>query len=408
MPQPPDFGNEKTYRQTRLPVFLASTLLPEAYRSADFLADESERVWNRSWVCVGYTQQLAQIGDTFLAQVNDQTLLITRSDADTIRAFYNVCRHRGAQIVNQPGNYRYFRCPYHAWGYDLNGGLKGAPYFESGEVTPEEEKLYDSSGAKRFEKSDYGLLPVQVAIWGCFIFVNLDANAAPLSEQLGDLPERTQRYPLADLVLTRTVHYDIGANWKLVAENYMEYYHLPWVHPTLNRVSHLNNHHPFQGEGCYYGMTTSPLDQDPEVHINGSLPAMPGLDAEEQESARWFWIFPNVAVSLLPFYMVVMLVAPDGPARTKERFDYFFHPEALESPAFDTVSQNTYDLWHLTNEEDIAIVESVQRGITNRAYQGGRMCFRFEDNIHRFQNHLIDKMVAPPTQGTGSGDHSVR
>jgi choline monooxygenase len=425
-----DYCREATYAQTRAPVSLAATLIPEAYRCPDFYRIEQEKLWAKSWVCVGYTQQLARVGDTFLARINDQSILVTRSAPDTVRAFYNVCRHRGAEILSRCGNYPFFRCPYHAWGYDLDGSLKGAPYFEAGEVTPADRALYDTSGMKAFDKAHYGLLPVRAATWGCFIFVHLDPEAPcdapcsrdkppwapasaghmakpdrgsspldpspgePLERQLGDLPARARRYPLTDLSLTHSVDYPIEANWKLVAENYMEYYHLPWVHPTLNRVSHLHNHDWFQGDGLYYGMTTSPLEKDPEASLDGGLPPMPGLDAEEQQSARWFWLFPNVAVSLLPHHVAVMLLTPEGTCRTQERFDFFFHPYAQADKAFATVSEAVYRLWDLTNREDIAIVEAVQRGLANRAFRGGRMCFRFEQNVHRFQNHVIDKMVS--------------
>src|SRR5262249_21146778 len=154
---------------------------------------------------------------------------------------YNVCRHRGAELLTGCGHHTYFRCPYHSWGYDLDGKLKGAPYFAE-DVCPEIKQIYDSSGAKEFDKKDYGLLPINIETWGCFIFVNLDPNAKPLATQLGDVPQRTQRYPLTELVLTHSADYRIEANWKLVAENYMEYYHLPSVHPSLNKVSHLKNH----------------------------------------------------------------------------------------------------------------------------------------------------------------------
>lgn len=393
MLSPMDYGCEETYAATRLPVNYASTLIPEAYRCATFARLEEERLWATSWVCVGYTQQLAQTGDTFLARIGDQSLIVTRSGPDSLHAFYNVCRHRGAQILSADGNYKFLRCPYHAWGYDLNGRLKGTPYFQEGEVTPQEREIYDSSGMKAFDKAEYSLLPVSVAVWGNFVFVNLDPNCRPLQAQLGDVPERTANYPLTDLVLTKTVDYRIEANWKLVAENYMEYYHLPWVHPTLNRVSHLNNHLPWQGEGMYYGMTTFPLDEDPEVSLDKGLPPMPGLDGDEERAARWLWLFPNVAVSLLPYHLAVMLLTPDGPGRTREKFDFFFHPNALLSPDFEAEAQKVYDLWHLTNMEDIGIVEAVQRGVTNRAYRGGRMCYRFENTVHRFQNHVIDKMI---------------
>jgi phenylpropionate dioxygenase-like ring-hydroxylating dioxygenase large terminal subunit len=329
--------------------------------------------------------------------VAGQCLLLTRAATGEIRAYYNVCRHRGAELVREAGHYPFFRCPYHAWAYDLDGTCKGTPYFLESEFGAAERAVFDTSHAQEFDRADYPLLPVRTEVWGCFVFVNLDPDAAPLATQLGDLPERSRNYPLAELHLQHTVDYSINANWKLIAENYMEYYHIPWVHPNLNRVSHVHNHFWYQGEGCYTGMTTQPLDDDPECTLGKELAAMPGLDDAERVSARWYWVFPNISVSLLPDHLAVMLLIPEGPDRTRERFDFFFHPSAFEDPEFPSRSQSTYRMWDHVNVEDIVIVEAVQRGLRNRAYPGGRMCFHFEQNVHRFQNQVIDRMTGRAT-----------
>src|SRR3954452_2574211 len=115
-----EYCREATYAQTRLPVSQAATLIPEGYRCPAFYEIEQQQVWGRSWVCVGYTQQLPRVGDTIVTRVGDQSILVTRSGAGTIYAFYNVCRHRGAELLGEGGSYPFFRCPYHAWGYDLD------------------------------------------------------------------------------------------------------------------------------------------------------------------------------------------------------------------------------------------------------------------------------------------------
>lgn len=387
-----DYGLESTYASTRHPIALATTLVPDAYRSAEFYALEKRRLWHKTWFCAGFTQQVAQVGDTFVVRIDDQSILITRSAPNKISAFYNVCRHRGAELLAQDGCHAVLRCPYHAWTYDLEGNLRGTPYFKTDEAAVE-----CPPGTKLFDKADYGLLPVRVAIWGCFIFINLDPDADALETQLGDLPERNRRYPLDELRLIKTMPYTVHANWKLVAENYMEYYHLPWVHPALNRVSHVNNHLPYQGEGAYYGMTTFPLDKDASVPIDEELPHMPGLDEDERRAARWYWLLPNLAISLLPDHLWTILVLPTStPNRTQERIDVFAHPKTMESPHFAARSEALCSFWNQVNLEDIGIVETVQRGLSNLAYPGGRMCSRFESLIYRFQNHVIDKMVGAP------------
>jgi choline monooxygenase len=386
------YTREETYRQTRLPVQLASTLIPDAYRSPQLYAVEQERVFSRGWVCAGYTSQVAEPGDVLVASVAGQPLLVSRDHAGQLRAFYNVCRHRGSLLVAADGKHSVIRCPYHSWGYALDGRLLGAPYFKGLDVPPAQQALFDTTEAKGFCKEDYGLLSVAVAAWGCFVFVNLDPEPRPLAEWLGDLPRRFARYPLHELRLVRRRAFDIRANWKLVAENFMEYYHLPWVHPELCNISGFSDHHRFQGPGLYTGLCTSPLSRDPDT-VRFELPVMPGLNAVEAQSAYWILLFPNIALFLFPDHLFTLLLQPDGPGRTLESADMLVHRSALDAPDADRQIDHVAGFWGMVNEQDVAAVERVQRGLQTRAYPGGRMCYRFEEPIHRFQNMVIDRMT---------------
>ena len=389
-----DFTKEETYRLTRVPVQLAHTLTPEAYRSTAYFEIERERVFATSWVCVGYTSQLAEPGDTLVASVGDQPIFVVRDRQRSLRAFYNVCRHRGSQLVEGNGKNELIRCPYHAWGYSLEGKLLGTPYFQGLDVPEAARQFYDTSEVKEFRKEDYGLLPVPVDSWGCFVFVNLDPQARPLAEWLGDLPQRYGRYPLSELRLIKRKRFDIRANWKLIAENFMEYYHLPWVHPELTTVSRVKEHHRQQGPGMYTGMDTSPLTPNPDSVLWAELPTMPGLDETQVQSAYWIYLFPNLALFLLPNYLFTLLTRPDGVGSTVESADLLVHPDALRAERAEEKLSATFEYWDMVNRQDIAAVERVQRGIQARSYPGGRMCFRFEEPIHRFQNMVIDRMVS--------------
>jgi choline monooxygenase len=248
------------------------------------------------------------------------------------------------------------------------------------------------SEAREFRKEDYGLLPVQAASWGCFLFVNLDPHARPLTEWLGDLPERYARYPLDDLQLVRRRPFQIKANWKLIAENFMEYYHLPWVHPELCNISGFKDHYRYQGPGMYTGMCTSPLSRDPST-VSFDLPAMPGLNSTEAQSAYWILLFPNLALFLLPNHLFTLLYRPAGPGQTIESADLLVHPNALAEPDAEAKIDTILSFWAMVNQQDIGAVERVQQGLQTRAYPGGRMCYHFEEPIHRFQNMVIDRMV---------------
>ena len=395
-----------TYRATRVPVDLATTLIPDAYRSTAFFEEERERVFGRSWVCVGYTSQVDAPGDTFLATVAGQSLIITRDRAGRLHAFYNVCRHRGSVLCTEDGRRDVIRCPYHAWGYALDGRCLGTPYFKGLDVPEAQRAAFDTSGTQGFRKEDYGLLAVRAEMFGCLVFVNLDPDAPPLMEWLGDLPRRLAGFPLEALRLAGRRRYEVRANWKLIAENFVEYYHLPWVHPELCTVSGFDDHHRFQGPGMYTGMVTWPLSQAPAT-VDLELPPMPGLVGEPARTGYWILVFPSVALFLLPNHLFTLLLQPEGPTLTVERADLLVHPSALKAPGAEAKVAAIYDFWAKVNDQDIRIVEGVQQGLQSRAYPGGRMCFRFEEPVHRLQNMVIDLMLGERRMPPGDGEEAL-
>ena len=401
----PDFTSEETYANTRLPVERATTLIPDAYRSREFHEIENERVWAGGWVAAAYTSEVRNAGDIVVAEVAGQSILITRDKQGTLRAFHNVCRHRGSQLIDKPCHRDVIRCPYHSWGYGLDGKLLGAPYFKGLDVSEQQKAAFDTSEAKDFCKDDFPLLAVAAEAWGCFIFVNLDGKAGPLKNWLGDLPERFARFPLDELQLVRRRPYTINANWKLIAENFTEYYHLPWVHPELCTVSGFDNHYRFQGRGMYTGMVTSPLSQNSDSAVRFELPNMPGLDEVENQTAYWILLFPNTAWFLLPNHLFLLNYRPDGPVRTLESADMLVHPSALKTKDAEREIDKIFNFWAMVNDQDVLAVEKVQKGLQSRAYPGGRMCYRFEEPIHRFQNMVIDRMVGESRVPAGDKTH---
>ena len=285
-----------------------------------------------------------------------------------------------------------FRCPYHSWGYDLKGNCIGTPLFEGSDIPEDFQGIFDMSEVKAFDRADYGLFKVRVASWGFFIFVNLDAEALPLNAYLGDLPERLENYRLKDWQVVRTKDYKINANWKLIAENFMEFYHLPWVHPDLAKVSKIEDHYRYQGTGMYTGMTTTPISDNSGSGGWKGLPPAPGLSDQEQVSGRFISLFPNICLSVLPNHCFVMMFEPQAAGFTLEKCVLLCHPDSLEKDVEGELEQ-LLKFWDLVNVEDIEIVEAVQEGLRAKPYLGGRMCFKFEEPVWRFQNMVIDRMV---------------
>ncbi len=377
------FTKESTYRNTRGPVELATTIPPESYRSQEFWTIEQERVFSKSWVCVGYTCQVDTPGKTITANVGGQPIVILRDKENKLKGFFNVCRHRGSLLVHEAGTYERLRCPYHSWTYDLSGNLLHCPLF----ISPQ--------GGGQFEKTHYSLFPVRVESWGCFVFATLDPNAIPLLKFLGDLPERYNNFPLDELVLVRRKEYKIESNWKLVAENFLEYYHLPWVHPELCTVTAIDMHKRNQGLGMYMSFFASPLLQGGTPLDAGYLPAMPGLTPDEKNSGYFPMIFPNICMFLLPHHLFSLILSPVSPEKSEEYGDLLVHKSLIGAgvePEFDEI-MSFYDM---VNRQDILAVERVQKGIQVRDYQGGRMSYRFEEPLHRFQNMVIDFMTGSP------------
>ena len=403
------FSVEATYAKTRLPVELASTLIPDAYTEQSYFELERERVFARSWVPVCVADEVAGPGDFLVVDVAGRSIIVCRNRAGELRAHHNVCRHRGARLCDAGPSHteRFFKCPYHSWAYDLNGQCLGTPLFTPDSEVPEDQRgIFDMQDVKAFDKADYGLYPARCEQWGFLIFVCLDDDAPALADELGDLPERLAGFRLGEWRLERKLEYRIAANWKLIAENFMEYYHLPWVHPSLVKVSPMDSHYRWQGKGMYVGFCTTPIASSSDGSGWLGLPAIAGLSDEDAVSARFAWLFPNIALNVLPNHIFLLLPRAVGPGLTLETAYLLTHPES-RSEAEDSDIEALTSFWDEVNREDITIVERVQDGLADPIYEGGRMCYRFEESVHRFQNMEIDRMLGIRRVPDGDADVHV-
>ena len=377
-----------TYAETRLPVEHATTLIPDAYASPEFYQLEQEQIFAKGWVAAGCAEEVENPGDILVVEVAGRSILIIRDKQGNLGAFYNVCRHRGSKLLEKSCNNKSIRCPYHGWVFGLDGSCLGTPMFQNKKtVAPDAQML----NAKDFDKKDYGLLKVNVEIWGFLIFVNLSVNPTPLNEWLGDLPQLFETHRLNEWKISGRKNYDVAANYKLIAENFMEYYHLPFVHPELSDVSRVEDHYRCQGAGMYTGMYTSPVSRD--VHsVWLILPSADQLDEKHKMAAYHIGIFPNVCITVLPNHAFCLLCDPLANDQTRERTYLLTPPGTLDSEINHAMFAELANFWDLVNQQDLGIVESVQEGLSNLAYGGGRMCYQFEEPLHRYQNWVADRM----------------
>ena len=320
---------------------------------------ERERVLFRSWFCVGRLDDLGLDRPERLAVVDvvGESVLLTSDRAGVLHAAYNVCRHRGSQVVpaqQQPCRMSALRCPYHSWTYDLDGRLLKAPHTQ------------DVVG---FEPEEFALHPVGIGTWGGFVFIHLTpAEATELSAELAAFGDRLQRYPLRRLVTGLSFTYDVGANFKVLAENYNECYHCGPVHPELTRLV------PSFGAGA------RGLDwEDGIAHRDGAWTfttsgttnrrPFPDLDEHERTRHKGELVYPNLWLSCAADHVASFVSWPLDTRRTRVRCDLLFEPEAVAAPDFDP--RDAGDLWDLVNGQDWAVCESVQRGMSSRAYEQG-------------------------------------
>jgi Rieske 2Fe-2S family protein len=337
---------------------VAQTLGARYYTDPEVFRDEMERFFCQSWVCGGRADQIVNIGDYFLREIAGESIIVTRDQDSVVRAFYNVCRHRGTRIATAvEGNFAgRIQCGYHGWTYGLDGRLMGAPHMEEG---------------GGFCRQDYPLNKVQAAVWEGHIFLNLDPQAELLERQLADLPQKFAPWGMAELRLHQGIVYDVKANWKLIILNYNECLHCPVLHPALNRLTNYLGADNEVPHTTYIGGAMRFRSGVETMSIDGKRRRdyLPGLTAEERQKVCYYAIFPNLLLSLHPDYMMTHTLWPRAVDRTEIICQWHFHPG--EMAKLDFHANDAIDFWDLTNKEDWTICELSQAGIRSRAYRPG-------------------------------------
>jgi len=329
---------------------------------------ERNSVFAANWQVVGRLDQVRKRGEYFTSDVNGEPLIVVRSEDGILRAFYNVCRHHAAAVVpEEQGCAQQFRCPYHGWTYGNDGALKGMVEFD---------------GVCNFNRADNGLVPVRLDSWENFIFVNLDGAARPLLEFLGKVPEL-----VAPLKLSENLHYfdrriySLNCNWKVYVDNYLDGgYHVPHAHKGLSSVVEYTKYTIENFErSC---LQSSPLD------TSGALEA--SISSTRQGHAFYLWVYPNFMINAYSGVMDTNLVLPLGVDKCAVSFDYYF---ADISGAGEKQHRESIAVSEKVQDEDMAICDSVQRGLGSRAYVAGRLSVRREAGEHLFHRSLHADMM---------------
>ena len=345
----------------------AWSLPAPVYTDPSVLALEHEKIFGRTWQVVGHCHQLANPGDFFTTELHGEPLLLVRGAGGELRGFYNVCRHRAGPPAEGCGSRKLFRCGYHGWTYGLDGSLISAPEFES---------------QQDFSSDRFALIPVCAEQWFNLIFVNFDPNAGSLVKGLGALPKQVERFDFAGMKLFKRRSYDMKCNWKTYVDNYLEGYHLPSVHPGLNR------------ELDYGAYTVEPYGR----HVRQFSPirgAQPGdatprryRESRVDLTTDYFWIFPNWMLNCYPDNVSLNIVLPLGAERSRAIFEWYVPEGDLDSQA----ASDAVEFSDQIQIEDAAICETVQTNLHSRSYECGRYSVKQEKGVHAFHRMYAEVM----------------
>ena len=326
---------------------------------------EQERIFARTWQYAGRVDELAERGSYLATSLGDVPLLVTRDREGELRAFLNVCRHRGSVLVDGSGRRETVQCRYHAWTYGLDGRLRKAPRAER---------------EQGFEPDELGLVPASVDTWGPFLFANPDPDAGPLAETLGELPRILETaLDLPRLHFHSRVHYSLDANWKIAVENFLECYHCPTAHPSFSDLVDV-------GVDAYV-LEPHPTFASQYASLRERPRALPYDPSGEVVRGQFHLLWPNLKLNVFPGRPNLSIgpVFPDGPDRTTGYLDYFFGEDVDDGRIADLLALDDQ-----VGREDRALVESVHRGMRSGLVVHGRLLLESEQLILAFQRWLVD------------------
>lgn len=347
------------------PIERADTLPSAWYTQAEYLSLEHEAIFSSEWQLACHESQIAEPGSSLCRTIAGNPILIIRTSGMDVRAFYNVCRHRGGPLAIKKGTTTVLQCQYHGWTYRQDGSLRGVPQFEHTEL---------------FDKKDFGLKPVHAQIWNGLVFITLNENPVPLQQVVKGIEERIHPINLAGMSYHATTTDLIQCNWKVYADNYLEGYHIPIVHPKLAGLLDYRNYVTEIDD--YYSLQHSPFK---------SKKADNPYNVKDGR-AYYYFIFPNIMLNILPGRLQTNIIEPVGHDRCRVVFDFFYADvdEALKNGTAVGDLETSASI----QKEDIEICEQVQVGLQSRAYDKGRFSVKRELGVWHFQKLVKERFYA--------------
>jgi choline monooxygenase len=373
------------------PIEKAHGLPNECYTSEKYMMIERERVFQDKWTVIGIGSSVPNPGDALPYNLLGIPLIILRDKERKIRVFHNVCSHRGHKLLDKPCSLKnLLRCPYHSWSYDLEGKLVATPHI-GGLNIHESEK---------FEKSKSNLKEVRSKIWMDIIFININNNEIEFDEYIRPLEDRWLKFISKDdqnsLIYSRDYGYfnlDVKSNWKFAIENYCESYHLPWIHPELNKVSNISDHYHIQGlPNRYAGQGSNKYEQP--LKGNKSFANFSNWPKEFSKNSEYIALFPNVMIGLHIDHFYVFWLEPISVNETKEHLAmYYIGEESANGKEFESMRKENSRFWKDVMSEDIKAIEGMQEGRSSPSYNGGNFSPVMDNPTHQFHKWVAGNLI---------------
>ena len=347
----------------------ANGLPNECYLNDEYFKIERERVFFDNWIVVGVSSSVPEIGDAKPFDLMGVPLLILRDKNNKIRVFHNVCSHRGMILLNKECKLKNtIRCPYHSWSYNFNGELIATPHVGG-------MNIHEADG---FIKSKSNLKEVSSYVWMDLIFINVNKNKKDFEESIDPLEKQWSKFiSKKDQKLIRHAgdfgyfNMEVKSNWKFAIENYCESYHLPWVHPELNRVSNLKDHYHIQDlTETFSGQGSNKYSQ--QFDGNKKLSTFPNWPSNLYQNSEYVSLFPNVMLGIHVDHFYAFWLEPLSNNITREHFEmYYVGDESASSDEYKEIRKKNFVFWQEVMNEDVAAIEGMQKGRSSPAYNGG-------------------------------------
>ena len=351
------------------PIEKAHGLPNECYLNNDYLEFEKEKIFENNWTMIGVASSVPNPGDAKPFNLLGIPILIVRNKENEVKVFHNVCSHRGFKLVDQECKLKnVIRCPYHSWSYDFNGKLTVTPHI--GGLGKHE--------VEGFDKNNSNLKEIKSNIWMDLIFININSNAKPFEEFIKPLEDRWSKFiSKKDQKLIRHsadngyFNMTVNSNWKFAIENYCESYHLPWIHPELNKVSNISDHYHIEDENLNFsGQGSNKYSQQFDGNIK--FKCFPNWPTELSEKSEYVSLYPNVMLGIHIDHFYAFWLEPISNNQTKEHFElYYVGDESASSDEFKDIREKNFAFWQEVMNEDVTAIEGMQNGRNSPAYNGG-------------------------------------